>query len=354
MKIHVTGCSGFLGSHLIDALAAEGHELFGNDTFIGSDEANIPDAVRNKFYGEDLTRFNPIDCRDRKRIYGQLAHSRPDVLFHCAALAHEGLSVFSPSLISDSILGASASVFSAAIAAGVKRIVFMSSMARYGGGFVDWDGNHLGVPFKEDENEPRPVDPYGICKVAAEDMLRMLCKTHGVEYVIAVPHNLYGERQSIDPYRNVATIFANRMLLGQQPIIYGDGEQQRTFSYVGDAVPSLVRMATQSNVIGEVINIGPDEEVTTINELARMIAEIIGFDLKPIYMPGRPAEVRFATCSADKARRLLGYKTDTLLKDGLPRLVADLKKRGPRPFDYKLPVEIVSDLTPRTWVDKLI
>src|SRR4051812_43545523 len=110
---------------------------------------------------------------------------------------------------------------------------------------------------------------------------------------------------------------ANLMLQGRQPIIYGDGEQKRCFSYVDDCVPSLAAMATQSNVVGETINIGPDEEFISINVLAEKLANIIGTNLNPTYVKGRPGEVILATCSADKARKLLNYKTSTFIDDGL-------------------------------------
>lgn len=346
MKIFITGIAGFLGSHLADALIAEGHDVSGIDTFVGGERDNIPKGV---------AWFNDTDCRSRQDLTAQIQSIRPDVLYHCAALAHEGLSVFSPSLISDSILGASASVFSAAIAAGVKRIVFMSSMARYGNPQNDEYGDDPWRPFREDVNMPHGVDPYGICKVAAEDMLRMLCETHDVEYVIAVPHNIYGPRQKYDdPFRNVAAIMANRMLQGKPPIIYGDGEQRRCFSYIDDVVPPLVKMATQSNVVGEVINIGPDEGTVTIKELTHLLTEIIGYYGNINYVPARPAEVKFATCSADKARRLLNYEAKTPLREGLVKLVDFIRERGPKPFQYHLPIEIQSALTPKTWSERTI
>ena len=132
-------------------------------------------------------------------------------------------------------------------------------MARY--------GHHDKMPYREDY-ECRPQDPYGIAKKAGEDVLKNLCETHGVEYVIAVPHNIVGPRQKYDdPFRNVMSIMLNRMLQGKQPIIYGDGEQQRCFSYIDDCLYCLNALAFQEDVVGEVVNIGPDEESCTINHL---------------------------------------------------------------------------------------
>jgi len=332
MRIFITGQAGFLGSHLADRLHDGGHFVSGCDNFVGGDEANL--LRSGECWKADCTSFEEME-----RVF---MFRRPEVLFHCAATAYEGLSVFSPSFVTRNIYEASVATFSAAIKAGVKRIVFCSSMARYGG---------QSYPFTEDQI-PAPVDPYGIAKVAAEQTLKVLCEQHGVEYVIAIPHNIYGPRQKYDdPYRNVASIFCNRMLLGKQPIIYGKGEQMRCFSYIDDVLDCLVRLMDVPS--GTVVNIGPDEEFVTINELARVCAERCKIDLEPVYVPGRPCEVKYATCSADKARELLGYETKTTLIEGIGKLTADILERGPKEFDYAFPLEIETG-APRTWRERLI
>jgi UDP-glucose 4-epimerase len=332
-KIFVSGVAGFLGSHVADAMLALGHEVVGIDNLVGGEVENVSASVE----------WAQLDCQ--ALIHNRSLMRGVDVVYHCAALAYEGLSVFSPSTVVNSIVGASTAVFSAAIEAGVKRIVHCSSMARYGIG---------DPPFKEWQR-PEPQDPYGIAKVAAEEILRNLCRVHGVEHVIAVPHNIIGPRQKYDdPFRNVASIMMNRMLQGKQPIIYGNGEQKRCFSFVGDCLQCLVKMGFQPGLDGEVINIGPDEGPITINSLAQRIADHTRFfSLDPVYMPGRPQEVRIALCSSDKARRLLGYRTETSLHDGLKAMVEAMVARGPRPFKYHLPIEINSPLTPRTWTDRI-
>ncbi len=145
----------------------------------------------------------------------------------------------------------------------------------------------------------------------------------------------------------------NLMLQGRQPIIYGDGEQMRCFSFYQDVVDPLIKMGFEDKALGEIVNIGPDEEPVTINQLAKIVAELIGMELKPVYMPDRPQEVKVATCSAEKARRLLGYKTSTNLRDGLKDMIEYIQTRGPKPFTYHLDLEIVSDLTPRTWKERM-
>jgi UDP-glucose 4-epimerase len=217
-------------------------------------------------------------------------------------------------------------------------------MARYGTNYV---------PFRESQT-PVPQDPYGIAKEAAERVLQSLAEIHGVDYVIAVPHSIYGPRQKYDdPYRNVASIMANRMLQGHAPIIYGDGQQMRCFSYITDCLDSLAQMATNDQVVGKIINIGPDEEFITINQLAEKLANITGNNLPPIYMKGRPAEVKLATCSADLARELLGYQTQVYIDEGLKLLVDWIRSQGTRPFEYHVNLEIQTEKTPRTWTEKL-
>ena len=235
---------------------------------------------------------------------------------------------------------------SASIKYGVSKFVHMSSMARYGTQDV--------VPFREDL-VPKPQDPYGIAKYSSELILKNLADTHGMKYVILVPHNIIGPRQKFDdPYRNVASIMINRFLQGKQPIIYGDGTQKRCFSFMDDVLQPML-VACESEVAdGKVINIGPDEEFISIYDLGRHISEIMNIEYRPLFMPGRPQEVKNANCSADLAREILQYKTSTSLDDGLRSLIDWVRKVGPREFDYHLPLEFITSDTPLTWVNKLI
>ncbi len=328
VKVFVTGVAGFLGSHLAEAFVERGAEVAGIDNLLGGTRENVPAGVE----------FRIADCNDRQAYADMLGDV--GIVYHCAALAHEGLSVFSPHLISTHGINASAAVISASIAAEVDRIVYCSSMARYGSN---------APPFTEDQ-EPRPEDPYAISKVAGEQMLRTLCDAHGVEFNIAVPHNIIGPRQCYDdPFRNVASIMINRMLRGLQPVVYGDGRQQRCFSFVDDVVPSLVRLGVDPEIRSEVFNLGPDEEVVTILDLAEEIATLLDFELDPIFMPARPLEVRNAFCSSDKARRALGYRTAHRLSDGLAGMVEWIRAKGPKDFRYDYEIEIRNARTPETW-----
>jgi UDP-glucose 4-epimerase len=333
-KILVTGVAGFLGSHLAERFIKLGHEVIGIDNMIGGYEDNIPNKI--KFYN--------FDCCDLKNI--DFIMKKVDVVYHCAATAHEGLSVFSPIEITKNNYLASITIITSAINHNVKRIIYCSSMARYGQGKT---------PFHE-EMEPKPIDPYGISKVAVEKVLTNLCNLNNIQWVIAVPHNIIGPRQKYDdPFRNVVSIMLNRMLLGKPAIIFGDGKQKRCFSYIDDCIYCLENMLNNQDVNGQIINIGPDEEFVTINKVAEICQNISGSNLKPIYKKDRPQEVKEATCSANKARKLLNYKTTTDLYTGIKKTYEYIKKRGSKPFDYsKLNIEIVNSLTPDVWINKEI
>jgi len=329
-KVFITGIAGFLGSHVADEFIFRGYEVAGNDNLIGGYEDNVP---KDAF-------FYPFDCRS-EQIKTILNEFKPDLLIHTAATAYEGLSVFSPSFVTSNIYEASVSVFSAAISSGVKRIVNCSSMARYG---------EIQIPFREDMN-PKPQDPYGIAKLASEQTLECLAKVHGIEYVTLVPHNIIGPRQKYDdPYRNVAAIMINRCLQGLPPIIYGDGTQTRCFSFIQDVLNCLMTACIDDEPLGHVINIGPDEEVVSINTLASKVSELTNFSDKPQFLPARPQEVKHAICSSDKARKILDYGTKVNLEDGLKSMVEYIKRRGVSKFNRHIPVEIISDLTPKTWI----
>ena len=330
-KVLVTGVAGFLGSHLAEKLVQMNHKVVGVDNMIGGYKDNVPKNVN----------FFDFDCCDLKKMNEVMKNV--DVVYHCAATAHEGLSVFSPFEITKNNYLASVSVFTSAVQNKVKRIIFCTSMARYG---------DQKTPFTEDMN-PKPVDPYAISKVAAENVLINLCDLNNIEWVIAVPHNIIGPRQKYDdPFRNVVSIMINRMLQNKAPIIYGDGEQKRCFSYIDDCITCLLPMLDQKNLNKQIINIGPDEEFVTINKVSEICSNVTGSNLKPIYKDDRPREVKHASCSADKARKLLNYKTKTDLKNGIIKTYDYIKKRGPKPFDYHINLEIKNDLTPDTWMKK--
>lgn len=331
--VFISGIAGFLGSHLADLLLSEGHTVVGCDNLSGGELANVP--AEADFFEYDLHDFQR-----------NLKHTRDvDVVFHAAAMAYEGLSHFSPYMITDNVYTTTCSLLSAAIENRVKRFVFCSSMSRY--------GEQSEFPFVEDM-VPLPVSPYGVAKVAAEMALQNLARTHGMEWSICIPHNIVGPRQKYnDPFRNVAAIMINRMLQNKAPIIFGDGSQMRCFSPIQDTLQVFEKLALDPIAAGEIFNVGPDEKLIQIRDLAATLAELTGCHLPPIYYSDRPGEVRIATCSSEKARRLLGYRSKTDLKDSLREMVEWIREKGPKDFDYHLDLEIKSPSTPAPWRERV-
>ena len=333
MHIFITGIAGFLGSNLSEYYLNKNFKVSGCDNLVGGSLDNI-DVKKVNFFKASCEDFETM-----KKITKGV-----DILCHAAAYAHEGLSSFSPVLITNNNVTGSVSVFTAAIVNKVKRIVYCSSMARYG---------NIKVPFREDD-ELKPVDPYGVSKVAAENILKILSKTHNIEYNIAVPHNIIGPKQKYDdPYRNVVSIMINLMLQKKSPIIYGDGNQKRTFSDIDDCIYCLDKLLTDPQIVSQTVNIGPDEEYISINQLYHLLSNKLKFNLEPKYLEDRPNEVKEATCSADKARKVLGYKTSVSLDESLNKIINYIKEKGPKDFQYNYPLEINNEKTPTAWKEKL-
>jgi UDP-glucose 4-epimerase len=332
-RAFVTGVAGFLGSHVAQRFHERGWDVVGIDNLAGGSLANVPDGVR----------FEAIDCLDRASYVDLVRGS--DLVYHCAASAYDGLSVFSPARIFRDTVQATVEVASAAIDGGVGRFVHCSSMARYGDQVA---------PFSEDM-KPAPVSPYGVAKWSSELLVENLFQIHGGEYSIAIPHNIIGPRQRFDdPYRNVAAIMINRISRGLQPLIYGDGSQRRSFSFVNDVLFCLEKMGTAPEAAGQIINVGPDESSITVLELAQEIAHLFDFKLDPIFISARPTEVADATCNSEKARRLLNYRTSTGLREGLEAMIEWHRLHPSANFRYDVELEIHSEKTPRSWVERLI
>lgn len=333
-NILIGGAAGFLGSHLAEDLIKKGHTVIGVDNLLGGTRNNLPSGII--FYDGDCCNTDDMDFLIKKHNI--------DYVYSLQASPYEGLSVFSPAIVNKNTYQSTISLLSASINNKVKKFIFASSMARYGENIP---------PFTESMST-EPCDPYGMAKVFCEEQIKLLCNIHNIPWTIVVPHNIIGPKQKYDdPFRNVASIFINRMLQNKSPIIYGDGEQVRCFSFVQDCINCLSKVMND-NVNGEIINIGPDEEFITINELAKLIADKLNFKGEFIYVDKRPQEVKRATCSSDKARRLLDYKTKTSLSDGLDSMIEYIKKMGPKKFDYYLPLEIINEQIPKTWKERLI
>lgn len=333
MKVYITGIAGFLGSHLAKQFLLREYTVAGCDSLIGGYIDNCPIGID----------FKQVDILDNDNLAKHMLGS--DLVIHTAALAHEGLSVFSPKLITENIYAGTISVASAAIAAKVPYMINCSSMARYG---------NAEPPFTE-TTVCKPADPYGLAKLQAEEALNLLSDIHGLKINHVVPHNIIGTHQNYtDPYRNVVSIFINSLLRSNKLIIYGDGSQKRSFSPVNDCINAIVGIAEGNFPNKELFNIGPDGNEISIKKLAEKIIKLTRVvNPEVIYLPDRPREVKNAWCDSSKAKDALNYNPNTSLEYVFKDMINWIQERGHRPFNYKLPVEIINDKTPRTWIDKL-
>jgi UDP-glucose 4-epimerase len=339
-RVFITGAAGLIGSTLCHYFLHHNYEVAGIDSLVGGYKSNLPEENRNFwFYKEDILNQDFVN-----RVFQVF---KPHIVIHCAALAHEGLSVFSPKLITESIYTGTISVASAAIANNTGLFINHSSMARYG---------DIGVPFRETD-VPRPVDPYGLAKLHAEEQLNLLSSIHGMKVFHVVPHNVCGPGQNFtDPYRNVMSIFANLTLQGKPVYIYGDGSQKRSFSHVNDCVKAISRLVDKQAEIpnGSIYNIGPEEGTEiSIVELAQQVGRFCNHQPQIKYLPARPQEVKNAWVSTEKAEYDLDYVADYSTTETVQDTVQWIRTQPLQPFKYTLPLEIVNQRTPEAWTGHL-
>lgn len=277
-----------------------------------------------------------VDLRKPEVTDMYIKQFKPEVVFHLAANAAENKAQFSPIDITSRNWNTFINTLVPFIKYGGKKFIFTSSIAVYGNGQA---------PFKETDR-PEPEDLYGISKYAIEQALNVMSKVHGFEYVIARPHNVYGPRQNMkDPYRNVVTIFMNQLLQEKPYFIYGDGEQRRCFSFIDDVADALVNCMDAPS--GSIYNIGADKDYS-INELSTVIQQIADMNIRPIYIKDRPQEVKIATSDHTLAKKELGYKDKTTLRNGIEQTWQYCKNMG-----YQKPLtttmELESTNLPENW-----
>ena len=296
MKIFVTGCAGLLGSNYSRHLIQNGHEVIGIDNLSGGYKAFVPK-------GEKFT-FVKLNLERRKKVSELFEEHKPDLLFHFAAYAAEGLSPFIRNFNYRNNLICSANLINPCIQYGTK-IIFTSSMAVYG---------EQTPPFTEDKR-PQPVDPYGIAKYAVECDLKLAKEQFNLRYNIVRPHNVLGTYQNIwDRYRNVIGIFIRKTLNRIPILIYGDGEQTRAFSDIKYYMEPFDML--HDNFDGEIFNIGADKYFS-LNEVAKTVQKIgskYGYDV-PIEHGEPRHEVKHAYCDHTKAKTMLNFKDNTKLED---------------------------------------
>lgn len=326
-KALVTGAAGFVGSHVLDHLINAGYDAIALDDLSGGFEDNV----------NEKALFVKGSINDEKLVNALFEEHQFDFVFHLAAYAAEGLSHFIRRFNYNNNLIGSINLINAAINAGtVKCFVFTSSIAVYG-------ANQL--PMRED-TMPSPEDPYGISKLAVELDLKSAHEMFGMNYMIFRPHNVYGERQNIgDPYRNVVGIFMNQIMQGKDLTIFGDGMQTRAFSHIDDVAPIIAASVEKEEAYNEIFNIGADKPYT-VKELATIVCEEFDVPEALKFLEARN-EVEHAYSSHEKVHSMFGSMIQNIeLRDGIRRMVADARAKGPRQGDKFGHIEIEKNMPP--------
>jgi UDP-glucose 4-epimerase len=299
MKILITGVAGLLGSRLADWIIENtDHKVIGIDDLSGGYINNVHKDVG--FYKFDLVEGDQLNHVFEREM--------PDIVYHFAAYAAEGLSPFMRTFNYKNNLISTAKIINCCINYEIKRLIFTSTMAVYG---------HGNPPFDE-EDVPTPIDPYGIAKYACEMDIQVAGEQHGLDWCIIRPHNVYGIKQNIwDKYRNVLGIWMCQYMNGEPMSIFGDGEQKRAFSFIDDTLEPLWKSGIQENCSKQIINLG-GMEFYTINEANKILRDVIGNGKKVHKEPRH--EVKNAHPTWQKSVELLEYEDVTLLYDGLKQM----------------------------------
>lgn len=326
-NVLVTGAAGFIGSHVCDHLINNGYNVIALDDLSGGFEDNV----------NPRAHFIKGSINDVLLINNLFEKHKFEYVFHLAAYAAEGLSHFIRRFNYNNNLIGSINLINAAINAGtVKCFVFTSSIAVYGKGQL---------PMKE-EMVPQPEDPYGISKLAVEQDLRSAHEMFGLNYIVFRPHNVYGERQNIgDPYRNVVGIFMNQIMQGKKLSVFGDGQQTRAFSHIDDVAPIIAKSIEMESAYNEVFNIGADKPYT-VKELATIVCDAFDVSENIDYLDARN-EVVHAYSNHDKVDKYFGSLIQNIeLRDGIERMVDDVKKKGPREGEKFKNIEVDKNMPP--------
>ena len=300
----VTGGAGFIGSHIVEELVRRGHAVRVLDDFSTGKAANLS-AVRD--------RVDVIEGDVRDLAACRRAAAGADFVFHEAAQISVPKSVEDPFLNDGINVGGTLNVLWAAKEAGAKKLVFASSTSVY--------GDNPDLP-KRETMSGVPLSPYALSKWIGERYCQSFSRIYGLPTVALRYFNVFGPRQ--DPrsqYAAAVPIFITRMLAGEPPVIYGDGEQTRDFVFVEDVAQANLLAAEATGVSGEVFNVASAESLT-VNRLARTIADVLGRALTPIYAPERAGDIRHSAADIDKIEAVLGYSPRFDFRRGLERTIA--------------------------------
>ena len=304
-KALVTGGAGFIGGHLARGLLARGLDVTVLDDLSMGRRQNVDPAAR----------FIQAKVQDSEVVRQALAGV--DVVFHLAARVTIRGSMDRFVEDADTNVMGVLSVLQACLGSSVRKFILASSMAVYG-------DTPRPDPIAE-SYATEPISPYGVSKLASERYMRLVCSPAGIETVALRFFNTYGPGQALTPYVGVMTIFINRLLAGEPPVIFGDGEQCRDFVYVGDIVTGAL-LAMDAAVDGEAINLGSGRG-TTVNALAAMLCQCINPQIAPIHHPAHPGELRNSVADISRARTALHYVPLGHLEKHLDDIISWIAKR---------------------------
>ena len=306
----VTGGAGFIGSHLCRRLLASGCAVRVLDDLSSGRRENLA-ALDGEV---DLVQG---DLRDEALVSAALAGV--DYVLHHAAVASVQTSIERPRFEQEVNAVGTLQLFEAARRAGVRRVVFAASAASY--------GKDPTAP-KREEMLPAPESPYAISKIAGEYYARVYSSLYGLEVVCLRYFNVFGPRQDpSSPYSGVISIFAERMLAGAAPTVFGDGGQSRDFVYVDNVVEANMRACATPGIAGRVYNIGCGRSASLL-DLVAVLNRVLGTAIEPEFAPARPGDVRISLADITRAQRELGYEPVVHFEEGLEQTLAWMRAAG--------------------------
>ncbi|MGO9436545.1 MAG: SDR family oxidoreductase [Terracidiphilus sp.] len=311
-KYLVTGAAGFIGRSIAAELLRRGESVRGIDNFITGKRANLVGLGAIEFIEGDLS--DPAACAQ--------VCAGVEIVFHEAALASVPRSVADPVSTNLHCVTATLNLLVAARAAGVRRLIYAGSSSAY--------GDTPTLP-KHEGMLPNPISPYAVAKLAGEQYMRAFARVYGLETVVLRYFNVFGPYQ--DPtshYSGVMALFCRKMLAGEQPTIYGDGEQSRDFTYIDNVVYAnlLAAAAPSEKVSGQVMNTATGNKIT-LNTIFKLLRELTGYKGEPSYVVPRPGDIRDSLADIQLAGSLIGYKPIVEFPEGLRRTVDWYRKSDP-------------------------
>jgi len=295
MRVIVTGGAGFIGSHLADAFVSRGDELMVLDDLSGGRLARLDGrAVLHK-----------VSVTDAAALADVVGSYKPDIICHLAAQIDVRASVVQPAEDAQANVLGTINVLEAARGVGARVLLCSTGGALY--------GRDAPIPSLEDVL-PLPESPYGVGKYCAEQYIGLYNRLHQCSHSVLRLANVYGPRQDPAGESGVVPIFCSQVLRGARPTIFGDGTQTRDYVYVGDAVAAFLAAADRRQP--GIWNIGSGSEVSVL-ELAKVIGEIAGRAVEPVFAPARPGELQRSALAVDRAWRDLGWRAKVGLTDGV-------------------------------------